>query len=133
MKTSTRLFLLLALVLAQLSSLAATVGLSLRHQMMTSQTTPARPATAVATPLLSLYPNPSKGLVMVSLEQKASENYKLRFSNIIGREVRTIALRPEIGMEGTPVNLSDLPAGVYFYSLLVNDKVVSTKRLILQN
>lgn len=87
----------------------------------------------LATPTLSVYPNPSKGMVMVSLGQKVSEAYKLRLSNIIGREVRTITLKPEMEAEGVPVNLSDLPAGVYFYSLLVNDKVVSTKRLVLQN
>ncbi|UOQ72315.1 T9SS type A sorting domain-containing protein [Hymenobacter cellulosilyticus] len=69
---------------------------------------------------------------MVSLVPKTGENYKLRFSNIIGREVRMISLKPEIEAEGMQINLSDLPAGVYFYSLLVNDKVVSTKRLILQ-
>ncbi|MCB2407245.1 T9SS type A sorting domain-containing protein [Hymenobacter lucidus] len=88
----------------------------------------------LAAPTLSVYPNPSKGMVMVSFGQKVSEPYKLRLSNIIGREVRTITLKPELmEAEGVPVNLSDLPAGVYFYSLLVNDKVVSTKRLVLQN
>ncbi|WP_167856938.1 T9SS type A sorting domain-containing protein [Hymenobacter aquaticus] len=133
MKTSTRLFLLLALVLAQLSTLAATVSLTRRHQVPV-QAPAARVAAAPSvTPQLSVYPNPSKGLVMVTLEQKPAENYKLRFSNIIGREVRIITLRPELSQEGTAVNLSDLPAGVYFYSLLINDKVVSTKRLVLQN
>jgi plastocyanin len=89
--------------------------------------------TRLATPVLSVYPNPSKGMVMVSVGQKAGESYKMRLSNIIGREVRMIALKPETATEGVAVNLSDLPAGVYFYSLLVNDKVISTKRLILQN
>ncbi|PJJ54852.1 T9SS type A sorting domain-containing protein [Hymenobacter chitinivorans] len=87
----------------------------------------------LAAPTLNVYPNPSKGMVMVNLAQKAGETYKLRFSNIIGREVRQIALKPETATDGLAVNLSDLPAGVYFYSLLVNDKVVSTKRLVLQN
>lgn len=82
---------------------------------------------------LNLYPNPSKGLVMVTLGQKAGPEYKLRLSNIIGREVRTFALRPEAANTGMPLNLSDLPAGMYFYSLLYNDKVISTKRFVLQN
>lgn len=85
------------------------------------------------TPTLSLYPNPARGLVMVSVTQKVGQEYKLRLSNILGREVRTVALLPTPGEYSMPINLSDLPAGMYFYSLLMNEKVVSTKRLVLQN
>jgi plastocyanin len=83
--------------------------------------------------MLSVYPNPSKGMVIVTVNQKAGPEYKLRLSNILGREIRTFALRPEAANTGMPLNLSDLPAGMYFYSLVVNDKVVSTKRFVLQN
>ncbi|MBD2714608.1 T9SS type A sorting domain-containing protein [Microvirga sp. STR05] len=82
---------------------------------------------------MSVYPNPSKGLVTVTVSQKVGSEYKLRLSNIIGREVRTVTLRPETAAAGVPINLSDLPTGMYIYSLLVNDKVVATKRLVLQN
>ena len=100
--------------------------------------TGAPPATAAdnvrtMAPTLSLYPNPARGLVMVSVTQRAGQDYKLRLSNILGREVRTVALQSITGETSMPVNLSDLPAGMYFYSLLANDKVVSTKRLVLQN
>ncbi len=30
------------------------------------------------------------------------------------------------------MDLTGLPAGIYFYSLLLNDKIVATKRLTLQ-
>ena len=82
---------------------------------------------------LSIYPNPSHGQVTVKLEQKAGADYKLRLSNIIGQEIRTVALKPELTATGLPLDLSDLRAGVYFYSLLVDGKVASTKRLVLQN
>ena len=65
--------------------------------------------------------------------QKAGADYKLRLSNIIGQEIRTIALKPELTAAGLPVDLSDLHTGVYFYSLLVDGRVVTTKRLVLQN
>jgi len=80
-----------------------------------------------------LFPNPSRGLVTVQLNQKPGADYKLRLSNIIGQEIRTIALKPELTTAGLPVDLSDLHAGMYFYSLLVDGKVTSTKRLVLQN
>ena len=83
--------------------------------------------------IASVYPNPSHGQVTVQLNQKAGQSYQLRLSNIIGQEVRTIALKPELTSAGLPLDLSDLRAGVYFYSLLVDGKAVSTKRLVLQN
>lgn len=82
---------------------------------------------------LSVYPNPSHGQVTVQLNQKAGTDYKLRLSNIIGQEIRTVALRPELTAAGLALDLSELHAGVYFYSLLVDGKVTSTKRLVLQN
>jgi plastocyanin len=92
------------------------------------------PEPKAAVPVLNLFPNPSKGgQVTLQVNQKAGQDYKLRLSNIIGREIRTVAIKPEQSAAGLQLNLSDLPAGMYFYSLLVNDKVVSTKRLILQN
>lgn len=85
-------------------------------------------------PTFSLSPNPSHGLVTVLVSQfSAGKDYKLRISNIIGREIRTVAVRPEAAEGGMTLNLADLPSGMYFYSLLQNDKVVSTKRLVLQN
>jgi plastocyanin len=87
----------------------------------------------LAAATLNVFPNPAHGQVTVRLEQKAGVDYKLRLSNIIGQEVRTIALKPELTAAGLPLDLSDLHTGVYFYSLLVDGKVASTKRLVLQN
>ncbi|MCI1187813.1 T9SS type A sorting domain-containing protein [Hymenobacter sp. DH14] len=87
----------------------------------------------LAAAVLNVYPNPSHGQVTVQLNQKAGADYKLRLSNIIGQEIRTVALRPELTAAGLPLDLSDLHNGVYFYSLLVDGKVASTKRLVLQN
>jgi len=42
-------------------------------------------------------------------------------------------LKPELTEAGLPVDLSSLPNGIYFYSLLVDGKVMTTKRLVLQN
>lgn len=87
----------------------------------------------LAAATLNLFPNPSRGQVTVQLNHKPGADYQLRLSNIIGQEVRTIALKPELTTAGLPVDLSDLHAGVYFYSLLVDGKVVATRRLVLQN
>ena len=99
---------------------------------VTAATATLDPNLAAAT--LNVYPNPSRGQVTVQLNQKASAgNYQLRLSNIIGQEVRTVALKPELTATGLALDLSDLRTGVYFYSLLVDGKIASTKRLVLQN
>jgi plastocyanin len=90
-------------------------------------------ADARPTATLNLYPNPSRGQITVQLNQKPGSDYALRLSNIIGQEIRTIALKPELTPAGLPLDLSDLHTGMYFYSLLVDGKVVATKRLVLQN
>jgi hypothetical protein len=84
------------------------------------------------TPTLTVFPNPSRGQLTVQLTGVAGQEYKLRLANILGREVRLLALRPEQASEGLAMNLTGLPAGMYFYSLLLNDKIVATKRLTLQ-
>jgi len=93
---------------------------------------PQTPAATAASPILSVYPNPSRGQVSLQLAAPSGQDYKFRLNNVLGREVRLLALRPELAAEGLPLDISNLPAGLYFYSLLVNDKVVSTNRLTLQ-
>ena len=84
------------------------------------------------TPSINAYPNPSRGITRVSLSQVGmSENYKLKISNTIGKVMETHEL-PVTHSNVFILDMTGYPAGVYFYSLLVNDKTVETKRLILQ-
>lgn len=87
-------------------------------------------AQTVPAAALNLFPNPSRGTVNVTLNERPGNDFKLRLRNIIGQEVRMVALRPQLS--GVTLDLSDLPAGMYFYSLLVDNKVILTKRLTLQ-
>jgi hypothetical protein len=79
-----------------------------------------------------VFPNPSRGQLTVQAVGLTGQGYKFRLANVLGREVRLLAFRPEQASEALAVDLSGLPAGLYFYSLLVNDKILSTKRLTLQ-
>lgn len=81
-------------------------------------------------PSLNAYPNPSKGKFTISLSQASGATYKISLSNTIGNVIKIIEVQP--GYHSYIIDLSDKPAGVYFYSLSVNDKLVETKRLILQ-
>jgi len=98
---------------------------------ITVRTTPLATAPAQGTgPVLSYYPNPTRGQLTVQLAAAAGYTYKMRLSNVLGREVRLLALPPSVAaVDGIPLDLSGLPAGLYFCSLLVNDKAVSVTRL----
>ena len=82
-------------------------------------------------PALSVFPNPARGLLTVQLSAQHGPDYKLRLSNVLGREVRLVPLSLTSASAGVPLDVSGLPAGLYFCSLLVNDKAVSTNRLTL--
>jgi plastocyanin len=82
-------------------------------------------------PTLNAYPNPTRGETTITINQAGSEKYTIRISNAIGRMVKTVEV-PQNATEGISVDISNLPSGFYFYSLLVNDKMLETKRLILQ-
>ncbi|WP_299825382.1 T9SS type A sorting domain-containing protein [uncultured Pontibacter sp.] len=83
-------------------------------------------------PSINAYPNPSKGITRLSLNLPgAQENYKIRISNTIGKVLSVHELVPAEKLE-VELNMTSLPSGIYFYSLLVNDKTVETKRLVLQ-
>ncbi|MCC9168476.1 T9SS type A sorting domain-containing protein [Pontibacter harenae] len=85
-------------------------------------------------PSINAYPNPSRGITRLTLSQTNGENYKIRITNTIGKVIRTVAL-PSIesaDVAHVELDMTTYPAGVYFYSLLVNDKTVETKRLVLQ-
>jgi hypothetical protein len=91
-------------------------------------------ATQAATPVptLTVFPNPTRGQFTVQAVGLTGQGYKFRLSNVLGREVRLLSFRPEQASDALAVDLNGLPSGLYFYSLLVNDKIVSTKRLTLQ-
>ena len=81
---------------------------------------------------LNAYPNPSKGKITISLSQASDARYKITVSNTIGKVIKNISVPESAHNSEFLIDLSDKPSGVYFYSLLVNDKMVETKRLIIQ-
>lgn len=67
-------------------------------------------------PEISLYPNPSDGMVRVSLKGNFSGDYILTVSDIYGQPLQRRTLE-NLGVSGQTVDLSNLPAGVYLISL----------------
>ena len=78
------------------------------------------------------YPNPFNSVSSIKYQVLKSSNMKLIVFNILGKEVVTLVNEKqtpgiyEVHFDG--VNLS---TGIYFYSLLVNGKIIDTKKLVL--
>lgn len=82
-------------------------------------------------PSINAYPNPSRGYTSLALNLPGNNNYKIRISNTIGKVLAVQEIAPAERAK-VDLDLTSLPSGVYFYSLLVNGKTVETKRLVLQ-
>ncbi len=77
---------------------------------------------------LKAYPNPAVDVVNFSYElNQASE---MAIYNIVGEKVASYPL--QAGSQNLRVNVSELPAGTYFYSLVSDAKSIKTKRLVIK-
>ncbi|MDR0364339.1 MAG: T9SS type A sorting domain-containing protein [Bacteroidales bacterium] len=76
------------------------------------------------------YPNPAANNFYVNYEfNSVTDNAQITLTNILGVVVKT---KPLDGLSGTAnIDVSGLPAGVYFYSIKANGKIVETKKMII--
>lgn len=79
-----------------------------------------------------LYPNPASAKVTLLVDpSQARAPSAVVVVNALGDVMRTFLVRPdEVGLE-VAVSVADLPAGIYYYRLLRNGRVVGVQRLSL--
>lgn len=76
---------------------------------------------------VSVYPNPSDGVITVD---GATVGSKLKIIDILGKELKTVSIQNKI----QTVSLSELPNGVYFYSVILpNGETNPTKKIVLKH
>ncbi|HEY1038487.1 MAG TPA: T9SS type A sorting domain-containing protein [Bacteroidia bacterium] len=75
-------------------------------------------------------PNPASSSVAVKYNfASAPRSASIKIYNMVGSLVREVKVE---GVEGkTQLDVSSLNEGIYFYTLVVNDKAISTKKLIV--
>ncbi len=77
-------------------------------------------------------PNPASSLFSINYSvSDFSQKTKLVIYNVLGKEVKQIVLKDKIGT--AKINADEIPSGIYFYSLLADDKVISTKKLVISH
>ncbi len=72
------------------------------------------------------YPNPANGMVYFTFKGNLAT---LKLIDILGNEVKEIELKEE-GIQ--KLDLSDMTKGIYFGNLVVNNEVISIKKLIVK-
>ncbi|MCX6283127.1 MAG: T9SS type A sorting domain-containing protein [Bacteroidetes bacterium] len=77
------------------------------------------------------YPNPANDKFTVSYKLRSAEPARLVLQNVLGLKVYEETLSGENGK--VQVAVSSLPEGVYLYSLYMNGKSFSTKKLLVRH
>ena len=80
--------------------------------------------------ILNVYPNPAKDVVNVIFNANTNTN-QISIIDITGKEVVKQQLNLGIGLNKTTVSLNNLNAGVYFLSIISENKI-ETQKLIIQ-
>lgn len=75
----------------------------------------------------SVYPNPSNDRLFVEVDSKSSASISFTLSNLLGEVVLTNQQAVNAGSNKLEMNVSNLNAGVYIYSMLVDGKKVAGK------
>lgn len=77
---------------------------------------------------LSIFPNPSSGLINFRIENASQEQgYEIAICNSLGQVVKTIALNNNSAL----MNENELSAGIYFYSLLNKTEAVTKGKFVI--
>ncbi len=78
------------------------------------------------------YPNPSNSFTTINYTlPKQTSSASIVIRNILGSEVMVSNLEELSGRK--TINTSDLKDGIYFYSLLINDKIYYTRKLVVRH
>ncbi len=77
---------------------------------------------------VSVYPNPAKGSLNVLINGTASEEYQMVVYGLAGEKVLTTNLTDGVNK----VDIARLSPGVYFYSVLFEQVVIETRKLIVR-
>jgi len=79
----------------------------------------------------SVYPNPASDYINFEYEYIGTEQAFFELTNIVGHKVIEMSLDDNVGVK--KVDISEIPSGLYFYTLKLDGKSMGTNRLIKKN
>ena len=78
---------------------------------------------------MNVYPNPASQTVQFKVDGNNREDVMIRVTDALGKEVKRLQVPEHNGV--LRMDVSQLNPGVYFYSLTISGKAVSTRRLLV--
>lgn len=75
--------------------------------------------------LIKVYPNPAHSIIYVDVEN-IEENTSVFVTTMLGQIVKN----ERVNTKHTPLNIYDLPSGIYFIQLINNSNIVSTYKFV---
>lgn len=76
---------------------------------------------------VNIYPNPASGNTTISFKLSNTDHGTIKLFNYVGSEVKRLDVDAAYG--NAVINVSDLEPGIYFCSILVDDKIILTRKL----
>jgi hypothetical protein len=83
-----------------------------------------------ATNNITAYPNPATDRVTIKYSLSKNAPAKLVLKNLMGTTLYTTPLSAD--SDRISIDVSQYASGIYFYSLLINEQVISTKKLLVR-
>lgn len=80
---------------------------------------------------LGNYPNPASGFTTISLTLTEAKDFDVTLYNTIGQALKTIKVKGQIGNNNVNLDLNNLNAGVYMYSISTEGSSI-TRKLVVQ-
>ncbi len=79
---------------------------------------------------ISVFPNPAKESITISLYNNLSKEIRVQIANLLGETVKMENLRQD-GLSETKLNVNDLPQGVYFINIQIGTST-EVKKLVIE-
>jgi hypothetical protein len=81
--------------------------------------------------LLQNTPNPFKGVTTIYFQLKEQSEGYINVISSIGEIVREIHFSKAAGLQNIELDMSNLPVGIYYYSMIINGIRMDTKKMVV--
>ena len=81
---------------------------------------------------MTAVPNPTNGKTVINIESTVSDKFDFNVTDLLGRRVISRPLSIQSGQNTYDLDVTDLPNGIYIYTLSKGNRVMSNKLIINQ-